>query len=219
MKKEKTIQSVITADVVDSTKLSVHRRNQLMDLLWEASEPHQREIFRGDGMQIFLKDATASYQLVLQMRWACRKFDKNVDFRTAVVLGVYKGAMPNSPGKINHPLFEKSGRLLDQLESSRFSATEVIENAGLERMQTTLLNQGLGQLNRFLDHLMGTTTPQQAEVLPLLLEGKTQVEIAKTLNKKQPTITNLAKSGNWKEYQFILRSFETYVDWIKTFIK
>ncbi|MCJ0743125.1 SatD family protein [Pedobacter montanisoli] len=194
-------QAVMTGDIINFTKLSPSKRKNLIretEVLLKTwiKEKENAEIFRGDSYQVLFNDAleaiTKSIQLIC---WFKKHSDEKnkVSLSTRISIGIgevsYRGKnVLNSDGEA----FHLSGRHFDTLKDDQFLAihtNNIAKNNGIE----IILN--------FINKYIGNWTIAQAEVIFLLLEGKTQQEIAETLSLSQPSVNSRLKSAGWKEFE------------------
>jgi hypothetical protein len=194
-------KAVITGDIINFTKLPPAIRQSLIknteDLLktWMI-EKANAEIFRGDSYQVLFDDVLEAIKRSIQL--VCW-FKKNSDEQHKVYLGTrismgigevsYHGKnVLNSDGEA----FHLSGRNFDTMKDDEFLSIHTNsneKNAGIEII--------LNFVNKYIDNW----TLAQAEVIFLLLEGKTQQEIAEALSLSQPSVNSRLKSAGWKEFE------------------
>jgi hypothetical protein len=65
--------AVITADIVNSTKIAKADYKKLMKNLTGILQEHQHEFFRGDSFQVLIKSPNEALQVLLQARTAAMK--------------------------------------------------------------------------------------------------------------------------------------------------
>ena len=116
------IASVITADIINSTKLSKHDLRKLIKTLSRIFGQHQHEFFRGDSFQLLVRSPTESLLILLQARTAVMKmFDESSipvnDIRASISIGTITPpvkSLSTAPGEA----FTLSGRAFDTLEKT-----------------------------------------------------------------------------------------------------
>ncbi|WP_410220707.1 hypothetical protein [Pedobacter sp.] len=194
-------QAVMTGDIVNFTKLSPSKRKDLIretEVLLKTwiKEKRNAEIFRGDSYQVLFNDTleaiTKSIQLIC---WFKKHSDEKnkVFLSTRISIGIgeisYLGKnVLNSDGEA----FHLSGRHFDTMKDEQFLAVhtnDVAKNKAIE----IILN--------FVNRYIANWTIAQAEVIFLLLEGKTQQETAEALSLSQPSVNSRLKSAGWKEFE------------------
>ena len=62
------LSAVITADIVNSTKLLKADYKKLVKNLEATLQPYQHEFFRGDSFQVFVKSPGEALKVLLQAR-------------------------------------------------------------------------------------------------------------------------------------------------------
>jgi len=86
--------AVITADIVNSTKLSKTEYKKLMKSLTAVLQEHQHEFFRGDSFQVLVKSPSNALQVLLQARTAAMKLSEAsmpvTDIRASIGIGQVK---------------------------------------------------------------------------------------------------------------------------------
>ncbi|WP_316788616.1 hypothetical protein [Pedobacter frigoris] len=205
-------QAVITGDIINFTKLSAIKRQQLIEntevlLKTWTKEKGEAEIFRGDSYQVLFDEIfeaiTKSIQLIC---WFKKHSDENnkIYLSTRISIGVgeisYLGKnVLNSDGEA----FHLSGRNFDTMKDSEYLSIHTADenkNAGIEII--------LGFINKYI----GKWTKGQAEVIFLLLEGKTQQETAETLSLSQPSVNGRLKSAGWKEVEATIKYIANLIE-------
>lgn len=194
-------QAVITGDIINFTQLNAANRKKLIDdtavlLKRWIKEKQNAEIFRGDSYQALFEDIseaiTKSIQLIC---WFIKHSDEknSVYLNTRISIGIgaisYRGKnVLNSDGEA----FHLSGRNFDTMKEDEFitiNTNNAHQNAGIKIILS------------FVNKYIANWTLAQAEVIFLLLEGKTQQEIATTLSLSQPSVNSRLKSAGWKEFE------------------
>ena len=72
------------------------------------------------------------------------------------------------------------------------------------RSEYPAINIALESISIFTDYLFSHLTIKQVEVLKHLLNNRTQVEIAKILNKSQSTVNRHVQALGWNEMEHLL---------------
>jgi hypothetical protein len=190
---------VVTGDISGFTKMSPEDRENVvsstLELITSWAGTRNAQIFRGDSFQLLFTDATEALKRCIQLRcW----FKKNkiaeefmLDARMAVGVGTiaYLGeTVLNSDGEA----FHLSGRAFDALEGDEFF--KVIKSQ-------SELNEQLAIICKLADIIISAWTRNQAEVIFLAFEGKTQQQMANELDITQSAINNRLKLSNWKHIE------------------
>jgi len=206
------IASVITADIINSTKLSKHDLRKLIKTLSRIFGQHQHEFFRGDSFQLLVRSPTESLLILLQARTAVMKmFDESSipvnDIRASISIGTITPpvkSLSTAPGEA----FTLSGRAFDTLEKNRRLTIVCNEN---DRVAYT----GLRVIAYFTDYLFQRLTVKQATIVYELLLNQTQKEIARKLKKSQGTVNKHAQAAGWPEIEELLNDYNTMAELIK----
>lgn len=200
--------AVITADLVNSTKLRPTLETQLVNTLKLELNSYETQFFRGDSFQVFVKDVHESLRVAMICRTIGIKFSdtkKDVPSDVRLSIGIGKVQSPvRSLGSAKGEAFLLSGRALDQLQhtSSRFSIS----------INNNLVQLALNVVADYVDAIFLKMTAKQAEVLMQLLKNKSQREIAQQLKKSGSTINQRVTSARWDEIQKLLVHFDKIIN-------
>lgn len=190
--------NVLTGDIAGFTTITPKKRTGLISELkklitsW-VEQPGHAEVFRGDSFQLLLNNTEESLKRAIQIRcWLKSNYaQKNktlLDAKIAIGVGdiAYFGKrILDADGEA----FHLSGRAFD-----------VMTEPGLKIITADeTLNRQLEIITSLLDVIMNSLTTGQAEVLFMLMENKTQIEIANELNIAQSAVNNRIKLARWKE--------------------
>jgi hypothetical protein len=201
---------VLTADIRGFTKVSADQREKLIhsinDVLHSWVEPEHTRIFRGDSIQMLFRDPMECLRRTIQLRCWLKKSDFAdgfmLDARLAVGIGkidYYGDTVLDSDGEA----FHLSGRAFDMLQADEFIRIATSDE---------VLNEQLDIIVRWMDIQIRDWTRAQAEVIYLLIENKTQQEMAGELGVVQSAINNRLKLARWKEV-------ERTIDYIASLLK
>lgn len=206
-------RAVITADIVNSTKLSRGDSKKLMTLLSSILEGHKYEFYRGDSFQVFLKEPADALLLTLQLKAAALKSPVEpasdpIDIRASIGIGSIH--LPLKTLKTaSGEAFILSGRGFDQLKN-----VQRIYISSSEKNE--LANHGLRVLAGFVDYIFRRLTSKQAAVVFELLQKRTQIETAKRLKKSQATINKHTQSAGWTEIEKLLAEYKIFINSIQS---
>lgn len=199
-----TWNAVITADLVNSTRLPASAFKKLTSRVEAILKPHAYEFYRGDSFQVYIKNAPEALPLLIQVRLLARQFSTTLpsiesDVRASIGIGLVKGPV-RELNKATDEIFVMSGRTLDAMnkEEDRLMIISRNEKA----------NIAFRLLSQYLDHLIMHMTGKQAQVVAELLKGQTQTEAAKKLKKTQVTIHRQAHAAGWKDITRLLKEYE-----------
>ena len=190
---------VITGDISGFTKVDSRNReilvNSTRELMTSWAGSRDARLFRGDSFQMLFHDASEGLKRCIQLRCWLKKnrllADVTLDARMAVGVGeiaFFGESVLDSDGEA----FHISGRTFDAMEGDEFFK---VITAHPE------LNNQLAVICNLLDLIISGWTRNQAEVIYLALEGKTQQQMADELNIVQSAINNRLKLAHWKQIE------------------
>jgi hypothetical protein len=203
--------AVITADIVNSTKIAKADYKKLMKNLTGILQEHQHEFFRGDSFQVLIKSPNEALQVLLQARTAAMKLTESsmpiADIRASIGLGNVKLPV-KSFQTASGDVFILSGRSFDKMEKDERLIIICEE-------KNKAVNSGLKVLSQFIDYLFQRLTFKQAAVVYELLMNRTQVDTAKRLKKSQATVHKHTQAAGWPEIEKLLMEYKTLVTLIE----
>lgn len=201
---------VITGDIIGFTAISAKKRKKLLAdssallISWTGAAAYA-SIFRGDSFQLLFKDMGTALQRSIQLRCWFKKHSEwagtMLDARMVIGVGkisYYGKSVLDSDGEA----FHLSGRAFDKLEEDE---NLKIITSDLEK------NEQLQVILNLAEVIIGSWTVNQAEVIYLLLERKTQQQMADELNVGQSAINNRIKLAKWKQIEKMNRYIETLI--------
>lgn len=202
------IHSVVTGDIVNSTKLPAAAEKKLLEELHSILQPYKFEFYRGDSFQAYIKEEEKTLRIALLCRTAALSLDpeENIplsDVRVGIGIGEIEGPV-DSLGSAKGEAFILSGRSFDDLEKSE--ARLIISSAN------SLANAGLQAISDYINAIYKELTAKQAEVIYELLKGHSQQETAAKLQKSKSTIHQHVISGRWNEIERILYHYEKIIE-------
>ena len=202
---------VITGDIIGFTTIAGAKRKRLLsdtsELLssWVGNPAHAR-IFRGDSFQMLFMDIKMALERAIQLRCWFKKHSSSskilLDARMVIGVGkisYYGKSVLDSDGEA----FHLSGRAFDDLE--------VGENLNIITADQ-IKNEQLKVIFSLAELIMSNWTINQAEVIFLLLEGRTQQEMAEELKIGQSAVNNRIKLAKWKEIEKMIRYVESLIE-------
>ncbi|HTD97913.1 MAG TPA: SatD family protein [Mucilaginibacter sp.] len=196
---------VITGDIINFTSTAVDNREALIIKTsrliksW-VSKPEYAEIFRGDSFQLLFDDIHETLKRSIQLRcWFKQNAAENqnpLDARISIGIGevAYFG---NSVLDADGEAFHLSGRAFDDMKTTRDYFQILTPDETLNDQLKVILNLANITISQW--------TKNQAEVIFLLLEGKTQQEMADELQIAQSAVNNRIKLSRWKEIDKTMR--------------
>ena len=205
-------RAVITADIVNSTKLSKGNSKKLMAMLSSILEGHKYEFYRGDSFQVFLKAPEDALLVTLQLRAAAMKLPAEIEAPTIDVkasIGIGNINLPVKTLKTaSGEAFVLSGRGFDQMKTAQRLIIQCAE-------KNVVVNLGLKVLSSFIDYIFFRLTSKQAAVVFELLQKRTQIEAAKRLKKSQATINKHTQSAGWPDIEKLLTEYRHFINLIE----
>lgn len=175
--------AVLTGDLIGSTRVSdpdAYREilRELLSLLTEKFAA-RTSVFRGDGFQLAVDSGTNIFRMALLLRTGLIARSEN-EWRWDARMGIAFGKGRLQENDENSEAHVHSGRTLDSI--------------GKENMRVWCPNEamemGTGVATEFVDDLLNTMTPVEAQTLfYYLLERGSHQSIADRLGKQRPTIT------------------------------
>ena len=203
------LRAVITADIVNSTRLSRSEVRKIIKHIETVFDGHLIEFFRGDSFQVYLKVPAPALQMILLARTGTIKISGGVsDIKASIGIDLVKLPLKQLSTASGNA-FLISGRSFD-----RMSNEMKLTIASNEKNE--IVNTGLRLLSRFVDYLFRHMTAKQAAAVFELLMNKTQVEAAKKLKKSQATIHKHIQSAGWPEMEKLLTEYTILIKSINT---
>ena len=198
--------SVVTGDIANSTSITADKRAELIDQVstliksWVV-KPEYAGIFRGDSFQLLFNNAAEALKRSIQIRCWLKSYpdgtdNEPLDARLSIGVGdvAYFGkSVLDADGEA----FHLSGRAFDEMKATQ-SYFQVSTN-------DPKLNEQLNIILHLANIIISQWTKNQAEVIFLLLEGKTQQEMADELGIAQSAVNNRIKLSRWKEINKTMR--------------
>ena len=201
------LSAVITADIVNSTKLSKPEYKKLVKSLTVVLQPHQYEFFRGDSFQVLIKSAEEAFKILLQTRTSAMKLSgasmPTADIRASIGIGNIKFPV-KSFQTASGDVFVLSGRSFDKLPKEERLIMVCDE-------KHKAINLGLKLTSQFIDYHFQRLTFKQAAVVHELLMNRTQIDTAKRLKKSQATVHKHTQSAGWPEIEKLLEDYKNLI--------
>jgi len=201
--------AVITADIVNYTRLSKADEKKLITVLSSLLKEHKFEFYRGDSFQVYVPDPSKALRIILQLRSLAIRLNGtatfSVDIRSSIAIGFVKSRVKKLQ-TASDEAFVLSGRSFDAM---RMGQRLVISC----NKKNAAAGYGLEILAGFIDYLFHDLTAKQAHVVHELLKGKNQLEVAHFLKKSQATVHKHVKAAGWPEMEKLLTQ---YVQLVKT---
>lgn len=203
-----TIRSVLTADIVNSTRLTAGKEKMLLRLLQQVLAPYKYEFYRGDSFQVYVKQADKALLVALLCRTAAVSMTQEKDTASSDVrisIGVGQVQVPVKTLRIaKGEAFILSGRAFDEMTKTDKRLAIVSGNS--------MANQGLQVIADYINTIFKTMTGKQAEVIFELLKGQSQQDVAGSLKKSKSTVHQHVTSGRWAEIDNLLQGYKNIVN-------
>jgi DNA-binding MarR family transcriptional regulator len=202
-----TLQAVITADIVNSTKLKAEEEKKLITSIKKLLEPLKYEFYRGDSFQVYVKQAQEVLKTILLCRAVAISISEVTECDIRASIGVGSVAVPvRSLATAKGEAFILSGRAFDSFIKNDRRLIISIPTKGKE-----IYDIALDLISEYIDDIFGRMTAKQAEVILELLKGKTQQEIADKFKKSKSTISQLVSSAGWSIIEDLNIKFENII--------
>ncbi|HEV2352651.1 MAG TPA: hypothetical protein VGR89_00270 [Puia sp.] len=208
MHSDPSLHAVLTADIVNSTRLGDLAEEELLHSIKRELSPHQVEFYRGDSFQAYVEKPEGSLRLALLCRALAiglpteEQGITGTDIRISIGLGTVLHPV-QAPGVAKGDAFIRSGRGLDAIQGTDRRMAIIsghdIADIGLEAMAN------------HLDDIYRHMTPKQAAAIAWLLKGATQQEATAQLSKSKSTVSQLVNAGNWGQIEEILKLFQSLI--------
>lgn len=214
---KKDIKSVITGDIVNSTKVEDNQYAKLIECLKTSfsriAELHSNksseiifDIFRGDGFQGLIPNPVAALHASLIIRSSLRKAQPsdssfNWDARTAIGIGTID-YLPDNASEGIGKAYRHSGTSLDQMKTSQRLA--IITPWGV-------VNNEMESQTALLDAVISKWSPSQAEIVLELLKGKSRKKISTEFDISQAAVHYRIKGSGWLAIEKFLQRYKNII--------
>jgi hypothetical protein len=200
--------AVITADIVNSTRLKKAEEKILLSDLSSIWGSYKFEFYRGDSFQAYIPDPKQALKVVLQARAAAKRLSSGfsspfADIRASIGIGNITTPVRDLK-TAKGEAFLISGRAFDEMSKS--GKRLKIQSAN------DAINLGLKIIANYADSLFAHLTSKQAAVVFELLMDRNQIETAKRLKKSQPTINKHAQAARWIEINNLIEDYQLYIN-------
>jgi hypothetical protein len=199
-----SIKAVLTADIVNSTKLTSDKERKLRGALQDIFQHHKIEFFRGDSFQAYIRDPQLALKLALLSRAAAITLSRdNKNMKTDVRISIGIGTVESQVRTLQTArgeAFLLSGRNFDVISRSQQRLAIAASNP--------MAQLALQVIADYLNAIFAEMTGKQAEVILELLKGKTQKLAARKLKKTKSTIHQRVVSARWPEVEKLMAQFD-----------
>lgn len=189
------MKAVITADIVNSTKIEETSRYLLIEEVYKIIQemqilsPIKCEMYRGDSFQVMVDDVKHCLEVAILIRLGLKRSNLlehgKLDARMAIGVGDISYEHEQvilSDGEA----FRLSGRTFEKLNKKRLLISTNINN----------VDEPLNVMLAFIDELLkGLSYTQSKYLYDSLLYNMSQMELANVYNTSQPNIAKHLKSA------------------------
>ncbi len=202
------IRAVLTGDIVNSTKIGKANERKLLKNLQQVLAAHLFEFYRGDSLQVYIKEPTQALQMALLCRTAGMSITQDEivassDVRVSIGIGQVNTSV-KALGNAKGEAFVLSGRAFD--ETLHTDTRLVISTAN------PLATAGLQVIADYINAIFKVMTSKQAAVIFELLKGETQQQVAVKMKKSKSTINQRVSAGRWPEIEKLLKQYENIIN-------
>ena len=213
------MNAVITADVINSTKLSASEEDKVLEAVYAAFNRDSGRtnttessfyIKRGDSIQVELHNAAEALKLALRLKAAINKIALKGDTKTRpevdVRIAIGVGSIDGKRDRVNESTGEaytNSGRTLDSMKKNK--RTLAIK-AGI-----TEVDAEFDTVLKLLEVIAAGWKVTSAEVIYWLLLDKNEAEIGNILGITQSAINQRKKTAGWYGVEALLARFDEIV--------
>lgn len=209
------MNAVITADVIDSTKLSVEGEDLVLKTIYETFgkdstirtnvEESYFMITRGDKIQIELDDAINALKTALLLKTAINKISLQNDRKPSIDVRIAIGVGEVAAKRLNvnestGEAYTNSGRTLDSMKKNKRTFAIKTGNDSLDAELETEF--------KLLEVIMSGWAVTSAEALYWTLAGLNEKEISEKLQVTQSAINQRKKSAGWSGLEALLLRYE-----------
>jgi hypothetical protein len=189
------MKAVITADIVNSTKIEETNRYLLVDELDNIIQDLKKlfslrcEMYRGDSFQVLVDDVKYCLEIAVLIRLGLKKSNllKNGKLDARMAIGVGEVSYEHEQVILSDgEAFRLSGRTFDKLNKRRLLIATNIND----------VDEPLNVMLAFIDELLkGLSYTQSKYLYDSLLYNMSQMELANVYNTSQPNIAKHLKSA------------------------
>jgi len=213
------MNAVITADIVDYSKLSTKEEDKVIDAIYETFErdadirtnfdESSFAITRGDNIQIELEKPEEALKAALLLKSAIKKINlknKNkpiIDVRIAIGIGEISSKRENV-NESTGDAYTFSGRTLDLMKKHKRTLAIKTNNISL--------NTELETEFKLLELILSGWTVNSAEVIYWTILGLNEQEISEKLKKTQSAINQRKKTAGWSGIEPLLKRFKELME-------
>jgi|WetSurMetagenome_2_1015567.scaffolds.fasta_scaffold55212_2 hypothetical protein len=214
------MDAVITADVINSTKLSIEGEELVIKAVYDTFGDDSKlrtnvsessfMITRGDSIQVELEDASKAFKTALLLKSAINKISligdnktrPSIDVRIAIGIGRI-GAKRTNVNESTGEAYTNSGRTLDSMKKYKRTLAIKTNNDELDAELETEL--------KLLEVIMSGWKITSAEVIYWTLSGLNEIDISEKFKITQSAINQRKKTAGWGGIEPLLERFEELI--------
>ena len=204
------IQAILTADIVNSTKITSPTEKKLLKVLQQLLAAYKFEFYRGDSFQVYIKNPAEALRIALLCRTAAINISQDENFLNDIRISIGIGqVIPPIKilGNAKGQAFILSGRAFDEIVKTGKRLVISSSNA--------LANEAFQIMSDYINAIFNGITGKQAQVIFELLQGQTQLSVASKLKKSKSTINQHVNAGRWLEVSRLLQQYENIINLLK----
>jgi len=210
------MKAVITADIVNSTKLNTEEADIVLESLHNTIQDIDNAKFnvyssfaikRGDSIQGELSNARDALRVALILKTAVNRLvitkniKRNIVVDIRIAIGIGSVISNNNINESSGEAYMNSGRTLDGMKKEKRTLAIKTPNVNLtDELETEI---------KLLEVIMDRWTLSSTNILYYILLGKTENEAAEILKITQSAINQGKKRGGWNAIENLLKRFET----------
>jgi hypothetical protein len=204
------MQAILTADIVNSTKITSATEKKLLKVLQLLLAAYKFEFYRGDSFQVYIKNPAEALRIALLCRTAAINISQDENFLNDVRISIGIGQVippVKILGNAKGEAFILSGRAFDEIVKT---GKRLVISSG-----NALANEAFQIMSDYINAIFNGITGKQAQVIFELLQGQTQLSVASKLKKSKSTINQHVNAGRWLEISRLLQQYENIINLLK----
>ena len=209
------LYATISADIVDSTKMTAEDTIRVNKLLTDFLEPMKKvseggwgRVVKGDAFECVLNEPRHLLRVALMLKCYVKTFvpeKSNLEFskygiRIAMAVGELR-TCDESLGIIDGDAIYRTGRAMEE-KRPNVRGTMMYCNDGPEA-------EAVKAVIALCDVVINKSTSKQCEVLFNKLCGKDEVEMATEMGKSRPTVNAHSQKAGWIAIERAVKYFES----------
>ncbi|GGH03496.1 helix-turn-helix transcriptional regulator [Mucilaginibacter phyllosphaerae] len=195
------MNAIFTADIVNSSSLNQQGFDKLIGDLKNLFKTDNKDFYNGDSFRVLIKQPGDALMQCIKSRLLAIQCSGRlrVDIRVSINIGNLQSKQIDLRSSMDE-LLVQSGRSFTRLQNT---TQRLYITAGDKDADFTY-----DIIAEYTDTLLEQVTAKQAQILFLLLSGKTQVETAHQLALSTATISKQVKAARYDKIKSVLHKFE-----------